>query len=126
MASKDYLSLFTKTNIVNAIIDAKKRGVKVRLISDKQESGSKAQREELDLIKAAGIPIKINSHRGIMHIKSSIVDNKIATTGSYNYTENATKENDEVFVILNSEKAAQDFEKQFQRMWNDSANFSDF
>lgn len=116
----------TKKEIVNAMIDSKRRGVKVRVISDKQESGTKFQSEELNLLKDAGIPIKINRHRGLMHIKSLIVDNKIATTGSYNYTVAATNYNDEVFVVLNSEKAAQDFEKQFQRMWDDTANFNNF
>ena len=113
----------TKKEIVDAIVNAKKRGVNVRIISDKQESSTKAQSKELSILKRAGIPIKINSHSGLMHMKVTIADKSTVTTGSYNYTVAATNYNDEVLVILNSEKAAQDFEKEFETMWNDNSNF---
>ena len=66
----------TKKEIVDAIVSAKKRGVNVRVISDKLESGTKAQSKELAILKNAGIPIKINSHSGLMHMKVTIADKK--------------------------------------------------
>jgi len=61
-----------------------------------------------------------------MHLKVSIIDNRIATTGSYNYTTAAMDENDGVFVVLNDVKAAQDFDTQFVRMWNDTKDFTNY
>lgn len=116
----------TKESIVDAIIKAKSSGVNVRLITDKQESKSKSETKQLTKLKAAGIPVKINSHKGLMHLKVTIADKSIVTTGSYNYTEAATKSNDEVLVVLHGSKAAEKFESEFTRMWNDTKNFKEY
>lgn len=116
----------TKTDIVDAIVAAKKRGVKVRVITDKTEAGNKYQKAELAVMKRAGIPIKDNKHPGLMHMKVSIVDNKQVTTGSYNYSTSASTTNDENLVILSDSQMAKDFETQFNRMWNDTTGFANY
>lgn len=116
----------TKENIVDAIIQAKKSGVNVRLITDRIESKSKSESKQLQRLKDAGVPIKINSHKGLMHEKITISDKSIVTTGSYNYTTAATKSNDEVLVVLNDSSSAQQFESEFERMWNDTKNFKEY
>jgi phosphatidylserine/phosphatidylglycerophosphate/cardiolipin synthase-like enzyme len=113
----------TKQTIADAILNAKNSGVKVRLITDRQESKTKAEAKELAELKAAGIPIKINTHPGLMHMKVTIADKSIVTTGSYDYTDAATKDNDEVLVILHDTKAAQKFESEFDKMWDDTKNY---
>lgn len=115
---------FTDKDICTAIEQAKKRGVVVRMITDKQQSSTKYQKALLKRLKSSGIPIKIETHEGIMHLKVTIADHKTTTTGSFNYTKSAEQENDEVFVVLNSEKIAGDFEKEFNRMWNDKKGFA--
>ena len=65
----------TKKDIVNAIVAAKNRGVAVRLITDKQEASNKSQAQELTALSKAGISIKINTHKGLMHLKVTIADN---------------------------------------------------
>ena len=86
----------TKENIVDSIIKTKNSGVNVRLITDRVESKSKAESKQLERLKSVGIPVKINTHKGLMHEKITIVDKSTVTTGSYNYTTAATKSNDEV------------------------------
>lgn len=61
-----------------------------------------------------------------MHMKVSIVDGSIVTTGSYNYTESASTENDEVLVVICNTKAAADFEAEFQSMWNDTSDYRNY
>jgi phosphatidylserine/phosphatidylglycerophosphate/cardiolipin synthase-like enzyme len=116
----------TKKDIVQAIAAAKDRGVAVRIITDKIESESASQSKALNTLKADGIPIKINHHSGLMHMKVTIADNSTVTTGSYNYTNEATYENDEVLVIIHGPTAAQDFSNEFQSMWSDSKNYVDY
>jgi phosphatidylserine/phosphatidylglycerophosphate/cardiolipin synthase-like enzyme len=113
----------TLDSIIDSIIKAKTRNVNVRLIVDAVQS--KGKDESLDIIKLqqANIPIKVESHSGLMHLKVTISDNKIVTTGSYNYTQNATDNNDEVLVIINNDKVAQDFKTEFNNMWNDNKRF---
>ena len=116
----------TKTNIVNAIVGAEKRGVTVRIITDREESSYKAQEKELNILSRAGVPIKINSHPGLMHLKVTIADDSTITTGSYNYTNEATYDNDEVLVIIHSPSMARDWDSEFQRMWDDTADYENY
>lgn len=117
---------FTDEDVASAVIKAKENGVTVRLITDKQQSGGKYQKAVLKKLKKSKIPIKVNSHSGLMHLKVTVADKKIATTGSFNYTKSAEDKNDEVFVVLNSSKAAEDFDSEFERMWNDSKSFDNY
>ncbi|GFZ76085.1 hypothetical protein GCM10008018_22060 [Paenibacillus marchantiophytorum] len=113
----------THPDIVAAIKEAKKRGVAVRIISDKIQSSGKAQEEALKLLGSAGIPMKINKHSGLMHLKVTIADKKVVTTGSYNYSKAASTTNDEVLMVIHTEDAAKSFSEQFERMWNDTKGF---
>lgn len=117
---------FTDKQISAAVLRAHQRGVSVRLISDREQSSGQYQKVVLKQLSKAGIPIKIDTHAGLMHLKVTIADQKIATTGSFNYTKSAEETNDEVFVVLKDEKSAQDFEAQFSRMWNDKKSFTDY
>ncbi|AFM41958.1 hypothetical protein Desaci_3050 [Desulfosporosinus acidiphilus SJ4] len=115
----------TKKDIVESIITAKKRGVNVRIITDRTEAKTKAQGSELSLLKRAGIPIKENTHSGLMHMKVSIIDKSVLTTGSYNYTQNASTENDEVLVIIHDSGIAAKWTDEFQQMWDDKKNYQE-
>ena len=116
----------TDPQIANAIVQAKKRSVTVRVLTDHDQSTTKDQKALLNSIKKAGIPVKMNSHSGIMHLKVTIADRSVVTTGSYNYTKAANTVNDEVFVVLNSPSAADSFEKEFNRMWNDTKGYKNY
>lgn len=116
----------TKPNIVSSIINAKEKGLTVRIITDAKESKNKFESKELTKLKNAKIPIKVNTHAGLMHLKTTIADNKIVTTGSYNYTSDATYKNDEILVILNDSGTAKQFENEFIRMWSDTSNFTKY
>lgn len=116
----------TDPQVADAIVQAKKRSVAVRVLTDHDQSTTKDQKALLNSIKKAGIPIKMNSHSGIMHLKVTIADASVVSTGSYNYTKAANTINDEVFIVLNSTSAAADFEKEFNRMWNDTKGFKNY
>jgi phosphatidylserine/phosphatidylglycerophosphate/cardiolipin synthase-like enzyme len=116
----------TLKGIVSAIASAEKRGVTVRIITDKTEAAGASQHKALLSLKSDGIPIKFNTHSGLMHMKVTVADNNVVTTGSYNYSAQATNENDEVLVVISDPKVAQDFDKQFVRMWNDTADFANY
>lgn len=118
---------FTKTDIAKAIMDAKKRNVNIRIVSDKENSNSKYQKALLDNFKKNNIPVKINSHAGlIMHLKLTIIDNKTVVGGSYNYTEQATTNNDENLIIMRDTDIVNDYLTEYNRIWNDTTNYSDY
>ena len=109
----------TYPEIVYAIKMAKGRGVKVRIISDKHQSLGKSQAKALKILASCGVPIKINKHSGLMHLKVAIVDQKVVTTGSFNYSKAASTANDEVLMVIRKPEVAQSIAAQFELMWND-------
>ena len=115
----------TKKSIVDSIISAKNRGINVELMTDKIESKSKSEKAELALLQADNIPIKINTHSGLLHIKMTVTDDTV-TTGSYNYTEAATDKNDEVLVIIKDAATAKAWKTEFDNMWNDTTNYTNY
>jgi phosphatidylserine/phosphatidylglycerophosphate/cardiolipin synthase-like enzyme len=60
-----------------------------------------------------------------MHLKMTVTDDTV-TTGSYNYTEEATKDNDEVLVIIKDSSTAKEWKTEFQNMWNDDTNYANY
>ncbi|MCC3375471.1 phospholipase D family protein [Cohnella sp. REN36] len=113
----------TYPDIVQAIKNAKKRGVDVRLVTDRIQSGGKSQQEALKLLGSAGIPIKINRHSGLMHLKMTVADREVATTGSFNYSKSASTTNDEMLVVVRNPEVAAAFADEFERMWKDDKGF---
>jgi phosphatidylserine/phosphatidylglycerophosphate/cardiolipin synthase-like enzyme len=116
----------THPDIIQAIADAKKRGVVVRIISDKTEAKNKTQAVALTNLKAAGIPIKINTHSGLMHLKVTIADKKILTSGSFNYSKAASTTNDEVLIVDRNPIAATKWDQEFESMWIDTKKFANY
>lgn len=116
----------TKENIADAILQAKKRGVDVKIITDKQESETKSEKAILDKLKADNIPVKINNHAGLMHLKLTVVDDKIACGGSYNYTENATKENDENLIVMRDSNIVEAYLDEYNSMWNNTSDYKSY
>ncbi|MFD0694690.1 phospholipase D-like domain-containing protein [Paenibacillus sp. GCM10027628] len=121
------IAIYSLTNkdIVAAILDAKKRGVTVRVMTDQQEVKAAAQAEKFKQLKAAGIPIKENIHKGLMHLKVTIADKSVITTGSFNYTAASAATNDEVVVAIHEAKLAQEWDSEFEKMWTDKKNYQE-
>lgn len=121
------IAIYSLTNkeIVKAIQESKKRGVAIRIITDEQEAKNATQAADLKSLKATGIPIKKNTHKGLMHLKVTIADKSVLTTGSFNYSASAATINDEVLVAIYDSKMAQEWDSEFEKMWTDTRNFQD-
>lgn len=113
----------TYPDIVGAIRDASRRGVAVRVLTDRIQSSGKTQKEALKLLGSAGVPIKINKHSGLMHLKMTVADRQVATTGSFNYSKAASTTNDEMLVVLRDAAAAEAFAAAFERAWADKDGY---
>jgi phosphatidylserine/phosphatidylglycerophosphate/cardiolipin synthase-like enzyme len=108
----------THDKICDALIDAHKRGVKVRVITDKTQSfGKYADAKKLE---EANVPIIRGgtAWRSSMHNKFVIGDSKAVGTGSFNWTKSADKRNDENFVIIRISYVVREFQKEFDSLWS--------
>ncbi len=89
------IAMYSSTNdlIAESIVRAKNRGVKIRILMDKEQFQGKYSKYEFFLDN--DIAIIQDRHSGIMHNKMAIIDGKILFTGSYNWTKSAEKKNQE-------------------------------
>ncbi len=114
----------THPDIVKAIGDAHNRGVKVRVITDSDASTGNTQKHAVNDLLTLGIPVKINLHNGLMHLKMSLIDARTVTLGSYNYTMSASQQNDEVMAVVTQPDAVKSCQDEFNRLW-DSPGLTD-
>jgi phosphatidylserine/phosphatidylglycerophosphate/cardiolipin synthase-like enzyme len=114
----------THPDIVKAIGDARQRGIQVRVITDKEEAAGNTQKHAVDDLLTLGIPVKVNLHSGLMHLKMSVIDGKTATIGSYNYTLSASQQNDEVMAVVTQPAFVKSCQDEFNRLW-DSPGLTD-
>jgi phospholipase D len=97
---------FTSKKIITALIEAKKRGVEIKIILDRSNF-HKRNNNILSTLQEAKITVYEDKIKGIAHNKIMILDNHKVITGSFNFTENADKRNAEnIFIIDNSKVAA--------------------
>ena len=90
---------FTRADIQSAILGAKYRGLDVVGITDKsQYEQASGQKQLIDGLRQAGIPVYEQDSSGIMHMKALVTD-KEYLSGSYNWTTSATEVNDEVLEV---------------------------
>lgn len=110
---------FSSQKIANALIEAHKRGVVVRVVLDK--SHAKRRYPAVTSLHDAGIPLRINRRYAIMHDKYIIIDGKTVETGSFNYTTNAERHNAEnVVVIKNNKTLAKRYIENWQKLWDEA------
>jgi phospholipase D len=98
---------FTSGEIAKALINAHNRGVKVRVLLDKSNIGSK--HSKMRDIRKAGIEVSIDKVSGIAHNKVIIIDKQKVITGSFNFTRSADSRNTENVIIINDKSVANEY-----------------
>ena len=89
---------FTSMPIADAIIEAKKRGVRVDILLD--HSNEKETYTELAYMEQHGIVPLIDDKHAIAHNKIMVIDHKTIITGSFNFTHQAEHENAENMLVI--------------------------
>lgn len=101
---------FTRGDIESALLAAKRRGLNVVGLTDRdQYQQLPLQKKLVDELRNAGIPVYTQDHLGIMHTKVVVTD-KAYASGSYNWTAAATNLNDEVLEVGSDANIRQSFE----------------
>ena len=107
----------TSPMMANALLKAKQRGVKVRIVADSKQA--KAKTSQMTYLIHQGIMVKTlrGKERGVMNHRFAVLDGKKIITGSYDWTENSEKWNHENVVILADVEAVASYQKEFDRLW---------
>ena len=116
----------TSPRAVEAMVEAKKRGVDVRMITDRQRTEDIKQRTALDTLHLAGIPILVNEHDGLMHLKQVVIDDEVNVSGSMNHTTSGNRYNDERLDVMTDHAITVKAREKFLAMWNDRVRFREW
>lgn len=101
--------------ITEALIEAHQRGVVIRVILD--ATGASNGYTKHELLRAAGIPVKVESWGGKMHMKAAVIDNRTVIVGSMNWTSSGERVNDENTLIIDDPALATQFNSFFASIW---------
>ena len=117
---------FTNDDLANALVQAKKRGLVVQIVVDREfdagnekSKGKFLEAEKIALRRVSGGRTK-NQDRdsGLMHQKFAVIDRRIVLTGSYNWTHAADKLNDENLLLFrDAGPLAEEYRKAFLQLW---------
>ena len=112
---------FTSPEVTRALIQAKQRGIDVRVLLDWKANSAKGSAgvAAMNLLANAGIPVRTVSQFKIMHDKVIIADGRNIEVGSFNYTRAADRVNSEnVLVVWDDPVVAQRYLQHWQSRWN--------
>lgn len=115
---------FTSPQVVRALLDAKRRGVDVRVVVDEKGNQSKAGTAALNLLAGGGIAARLNGEYAIHHDKYIVADGLHVQTGSFNYSQAAAKSNSEnVIVIWHNADLAAAYLRHWQSRFDEGVKF---
>lgn len=112
--------MLTCQMLSNAIVNAHKRGVLVRIIMDRSMACNEAA--QTALFYKNGVTIRLEYYVGLMHHKFAIVDNDILITGSTNWTMSAFFGNFDHIIVTNQHLLVKPFIDEFDRLWKTFPN----
>jgi phosphatidylserine/phosphatidylglycerophosphate/cardiolipin synthase-like enzyme len=118
---------FTDYPLAKAMIDRAAAGVNTAGIYEK--TGSETEGAEMKTFYCAKVPVRQDGNPRFLHDKIIVIDNHIVVSGSFNFSSNATENNDENVIIIDSPEIASLYMQEFARLWSiasdlDPAKFS--
>ena len=117
---------FTSDDLAAAVVQARKRGVSVQVVIDREfDAGNEKSKGKF--LEAQKIPVRrltgtksvaLDRENGLMHQKFAIIDRRMVFTGSYNWTHSADRLNDENLLLFrDAGPLAEEYRKVFLQLW---------
>lgn len=117
---------FTSDNLASALVRAKKRGVSVQVIIDREfdaandnSKGKLLESQKIPVRRASGVKLNTtNKEGGLMHQKFAVIDRMLVFSGSYNWTHSADKLNHENLLLFReASPLAEEYRRVFLHLW---------
>jgi phosphatidylserine/phosphatidylglycerophosphate/cardiolipin synthase-like enzyme len=110
---------FTLDSLGDVLIRARDRGVEVKVVIEREQAEVKGS--EYERLLKAGINVRLDGNKYLMHHKFMVVDGRIVVTGSYNWSYGAEENNDENMIVVSNPDVARLYEAEFQRVWGQAS-----
>lgn len=101
--------------IADTILKVYKRGIQLRIVTDDRKQQDRGS--DIQLLLDHQVPLRFDSSPHHMHHKFAIVDSNRLLNGSFNWTRSASDKNEENIVVSNSQPLTQQFQRQFNQLW---------
>ena len=113
------VAVFTLTDdrVRNALIRAHERGVRVRILTDRDKSRDPGS--DVRFLRRAGLEVHLDDSDDHFHHKFAVFDGQLAVTGSYNWTRGADRDNRENILITWDPDVVGAYAAGFERMWKE-------
>ena len=105
----------TTRKISQELVNAKARGVQIRIFLDQGEGNGKYSKGRYLMDK--GVDVRFYAGTGLMHNKFAVIDNKVLITGSFNWTASAERDNQENLLIITDENVIKQYAQRFEMLW---------
>lgn len=103
---------FTDDSVGQEMLNRQSSGVSVSGIFESR--GANTESSQCESLLRGGADIHLDGNPYTLHEKVIIIDGKTVIFGSYNFSANADKSNDENLLIIENPEFAQKFESEFQ------------
>ena len=108
------LFALTHSGLIDELIDAQRRGVKVHLALDRN-AGYGSSAKGYQRLREAGIRVRLSEGMQLLHHKFLLIDGKTLISGSANWTKAAFNQNSDCLLILRNLNPQQ--QKVMMRIW---------
>ncbi len=117
---KMYLWTPSRMDLVEALGQAAARGVKVRVLLEREPSGGRVDLSVYQALKDRGVEVRLTQpfRFVFVHEKSLVVDGKKAWVGTMNFTGSSFSANREYALILDDPESVREIRRVFQADWN--------
>jgi phosphatidylserine/phosphatidylglycerophosphate/cardiolipin synthase-like enzyme len=109
---------FTSKPISEALRNAHKRGVDVKVVADAK--GNSDKYTAVTFLANQGIAVRLNGKHAILHHKFMVIDGLHVQTGSFNFSAAAANRNAEnVLLLWHVKPLADQYAAEWQRLWDE-------
>jgi phosphatidylserine/phosphatidylglycerophosphate/cardiolipin synthase-like enzyme len=117
---------FTSDDLADALVLAKRRGITVQVIIDREFDAAN-EKSKGKLLESQKIPVRrlsglrgkaAEKDAGLMHQKFAVIDRTLVFTGSYNWTHSADRFNHENLLLFrDAGPLAEEYRRVFFLLW---------
>ena len=107
--------VLTESRVTEELINAKNRGVDVRIIIDALNASVKHSKH--NQLRLGKVLVKTENYAG-MHSKSMIVDDEYTIVGSMNFSNSGENRNDENMILIKDSQITKHYKNFFLYQWN--------
>lgn len=121
---------YSSADICTSMMNAHLRGVSIQGIFDNSFSSPRVTKRwstvPYNVLKSGGVKIAYDDERAKVHHKLMVLDEKSVITGSFNFSQNAEKRNNENVLVIHSPSVAKSYGNHFEKLWRKFSHSSLF